>query len=63
MTWYEQKIKYNQRYNKENYARISLLIPPEVKTEIQAAAKEAGKSMTAYIMDAVKKEMDSESSP
>lgn len=63
MAWYEQKIKYNQKYNKENYARISLLIPPEVKTEIQAAAKEAGKSMTAYIMDAVKKEMDSESSP
>lgn len=63
MTWYEQKIKYNQKYNKEKYARISLMIPPEVKTEIQAAAKEAGKSMTAYIMDAVKKEMDSESSP
>lgn len=63
MAWYEQKIKYNQKYNKENYARISLMIPPEVKTEIQAAAKEAGKSMTAYIMDAVKKEMDSESSP
>lgn len=63
MAWYETKIKYNQKYNKEKYARISLLIPPEVKTEIQAAAKEAGKSMTAYIMDAVKKEMDSESSP
>lgn len=63
MTWHEQKIKYNQKYNKENYARISLMIPPEIKTEIQAAAEKAGKSMTAYIMDAVKKEMDSESSP
>ena len=63
MAWYETKIKYNQRYNKENYARISLMIPPEVKTEIQAAAEKAGKSMTAYIMDAVKKEMDSEGSP
>lgn len=63
MTWYEQKIKYNQKYNKEKYARISLLIPPEVKDRIQTAAKEADKSMTAYIMDAVKKEMDSESSP
>lgn len=63
MTWYEQKIKYNQKYNKEKYARISLLIPPEVKTEIQAAAEKTGKSMTAYIMDAVKKKMDSESSP
>ena len=58
MTWYEQKIKYNQKYNKENYARISLMIPPEIKTEIQAAAEKAGKSMTAYIMDAVKKEME-----
>ena len=56
MTWHEQKIKYNQKYNKENYARISLMIPPEIKTEIQAAAEKAGKSMTAYIMDAVKKE-------
>ena len=63
MTWYEQKIKYNQRYNKEKYARISLLIPPEVKDRIQAAAKGAGKSMTTYIIDAVKKEMESESSP
>ena len=58
MTWYEQKIKYNQKYNKEKYARISLMIPPEIKTEIQAAAEKAGKSMTAYIMDAVKKEME-----
>lgn len=63
MAWYETKIKYNQRYNKEKYARISLMIPPEVKTEIQAAAEKVGKSMTAYIMDAVKKEMESESSP
>ena len=63
MAWYETKIKYNQRYNKEKYARISLMIPPEVKTEVQAAAEKAGKSMTAYIMDAVKKEMDSEGSP
>lgn len=63
MAWYETKIKYNAKYNKEKYARISLMIPPEVKTEIQTAAKEADKSMTAYIMDAVKKEMDSESSP
>ena len=58
VTWYEQKIKYNQKYNKEKYARISLMIPPEIKTEIQAAAEKAGKSMTAYIMDAVKKEME-----
>lgn len=58
MAWYETKIKYNQRYNKEKYARISLMIPPEVKTEIQAAAEKVGKSMTAYIMDAVKKEME-----
>ena len=63
MAWYETKIKYNAKYNKKNYSRISLMIPPEVKTEIQAAAEKAGKSMTAYIMDAVKKEMDSESSP
>ena len=63
MAWYETKIKYNVKYNKENYARISLMLPPQTKEQIQAAAKEAGKSMTAYIMDAVKKEMDSESSP
>ena len=58
MAWYEQKIKYNQKYNKEKYARISLMSPPEVKTDIQAAAEKTGKSMTAYIMDAVKKEME-----
>lgn len=58
MAWYETKIKYNQRYNKEKYARISLMVQPETKTEIQAAAEKAGKSMTAYIMDAVKKEME-----
>ena len=58
MAWYEQKIKYNQKYNKENYARISLMIPPEVKAQIQTAAEKTGKSMTAYIMDAVKKEIE-----
>ena len=58
MTWYETKIKYNTKYNKEKYARISLMVQPETKTEIQAAAEKAGKSMTAYIMDAVKKEME-----
>ena len=63
MAWYETKIKYNQKYNKEKYARISLLIPPEVKDRIQTAAEKAGKSMTAYIMGIVKKEMESESSP
>lgn len=58
MAWYETKIKYNAKYNKEKYARISLMVQPETKTEIQAAAEKAGKSMTAYIMDAVKKEME-----
>lgn len=53
--------KFDQRayirdYNKENYARVSLLIPPEVKADWQAKAKAEGLSLTAWLIKKTKEE-------
>ena len=53
--------KFDQRayirdYNKENYARVSLLIPPEVKAGWQAKAKAEGLSLTAWLIKKTKEE-------
>lgn len=65
MNWIKNREKYARQYNEEKYEQLLMRVPKGTKAAIQAAAKEAGKSMTAYIMDAVKKAMesDSESSP
>ena len=60
MAYYENKLEYNKKYNKTKYTQISLLVPPATKESIQIAAKNAGKSMTRYIMDAVTERMESE---
>ena len=53
--------KFDQRayirdYNKENYARVSLLIPPEVKADWQKKAKAEGLSLTAWLIKKTKLE-------
>ena len=50
------QIKYIQEYNKENYARVSLLVPPEVKADWQTRAKAEGLSITAWLIKKTKKE-------
>lgn len=53
MGWVENKIKRTREYNRENYEQLKMQVPKGTKAVIKAAAEKAGKSMTAYIMEAV----------
>lgn len=41
---------YIQRYNKQNYARVCLQVPPKVKDDWQARAKASGMSLTSWLI-------------
>ncbi len=53
----EAHIKANIKYNRTRDA-ITLRIPKEDGEQIRQAAQDAGQSVTAYIMTAVKEYMD-----
>lgn len=53
MGWVENKIKRTGEYNRENYEQLKMQVPKGTKAVIKAAAEKAGKSMTAFIMEAV----------
>nr|DAN41228.1 MAG TPA: Alginate and motility regulator [Caudoviricetes sp.] len=53
MGWVENKIKRTREYNRENYEQLKMQVPKGTKAIIKAAAEKEGKSMTAYIMEAV----------
>lgn len=57
MGWQENKLRYNAKYKKENYQQINLSVPKGVREKIKAAAESDGKTMTAYILAAVEKEI------
>ena len=48
------------KYVKNNYDRLELSVPKGEKEEIQQAAKQAGKSVNAYVYEAVKRRMEQE---
>ena len=50
----------NKKYNEENYEQILMRVRKGEKAKIQAAAKAEGKSVTAYIMEAVGEKMSKE---
>ena len=50
----DKLIKYNNDFNRENYDRISLMVPKGNKEIIQAKAKESGESVNAFINRAIK---------
>lgn len=49
MTGFDQNA-YIKRYNKQNYARVCLQVPPKIKEEWQAKAKAEGMSLTAWLI-------------
>lgn len=53
MGWVENKIKRTREYNRENYEQLKMQVPKGTKEVIKAAAEKEGKSMTAFIMEAV----------
>lgn len=53
------KIKYNNQYNKENYARLSIQIPKQDREKIDNFWRSKGyKSFNAYINDLIRKDMN-----
>lgn len=58
MGWVENKIARTREYNKVNYEQLKMEVPKGTKAVIKAAAEKEGKSMTAYIMEAVNEKMN-----
>jgi len=56
--WVENKIARTREYNNENYEQIVMRVPKGTKEKIKAASEAAGKSMTAFIMEAVNEKMN-----
>ena len=55
----EAHIKANIKYNRSRDA-ITLRIPKEDGAQIRQAAQDAGQTVTAYIMDAVRERLDND---
>lgn len=52
------KVKYNNKYNRENYARMSVLVQLEDRDKIDSHWKEKGfKSFNSYVNDLIRKDM------
>ena len=55
----EARKQANRRWdeaNKDRYARISLVVPVDVKPQIEDAAKADGKSVNGWILDLIRRE-------
>lgn len=53
------KIKYNNEYNKENYADIKLRLPKDMKQEVEEHFKAKGfTSMNSYIKALIEADMN-----
>lgn len=53
----EAKRAANKRWdeaNKSRYARVSLVLPAELKPEIQRRAEQDGQSVNAWIIEAIR---------
>ena len=62
----EVKKKLEERYNKQNdfnrnnYDRVSVMFPKGYRDEVKTKAKEQGKSLNSFIIEAVQYKMDNE---
>ncbi len=52
------KVAYDNAFIKEKYDRINFVVPKGEKEAIKTAAERAGKSVNAYILEAVRKQME-----
>jgi predicted HicB family RNase H-like nuclease len=53
----EAKKQANRRWdeaNKDRYARLAVVAPAELKPQIQRAAEQAGMSVNAWIIEAIR---------
>lgn len=47
------KTNYKKKFNKENYARIGLYLPPKEKKRWQSAAEQVGQNLSEFIKKCV----------
>lgn len=58
---YENKVRYNVEYAKNNYKRVPLDLKKDKYEQIKAAAEKSGESVNGYIKTAVEQRMQRES--
>lgn len=54
------QVKYVNDFKKEHYDRIEILAAKGKKEEVKSLAKEAGQSMSEYILQAIKERAERE---
>lgn len=54
------KIKYNNQYNKEHYARLTFLVPKDEKQEIKDYCAARGVSINSFVVDLIRRAMAGE---
>lgn len=58
---YENKVRYNVEYAKNNYKRVPLDLNIDKYEQLKAAAEKSGESVNGYIKTAVEQRMQRES--
>ena len=54
----EEQYKRQNEYNKKNYERVSLMFPSGKREKVRVAASAEGKSLNAYILEAIEEKMN-----
>jgi len=52
-----QAAEYRRNYNKEHYFNLQIMVPKDVAEKVMNAAERAGKSRTAFIVEAVEEKI------
>lgn len=54
----KKELSYIAQYQKDNYDRITVMAPKGTKEELRKAADLKGMKLSAFVLDAVKKELE-----
>lgn len=51
------KAKYDREYQRQNYYRLNVVLPKDMRERIDQAVARSGKSKNAYIREAIEEKM------
>lgn len=54
----KKELSYIAQYQKDNYDRITVMAPKGTKEELRKAADLKGMKLSAFVLDAVQKELE-----
>ena len=54
----EKRYEKQNDFNRSNYDRVSVMFPKGYRDEVRERAKEQGKSLNSFIIEAVQEKMD-----